>query len=91
LVRALLSVLVAASTLGLVALAVFPPAAVGLGGALILGGAVTRARGDRTSGFGLAATGAALVLAAVLVLVLVDARQDRPVILGPDIGLTPGG
>ncbi len=83
--------LLAVSAVGLVALALSPLAAVVLGGLLIVAGVAFRARGDRVTGFGLAATGSALFLAAVLVLVLVDAEQDDPVILGPDTGLTPGG
>ena len=77
--------------MGLVALAVSPLVAVVLGGMLVVAGVVLRGRGDRVTGGGIAATGVALFLAAVLVLVLVEARQDDPVILGPDTGLTPGG
>jgi len=79
------------SVLGLVALAVSPLAAIGFGGLLVVAGVVVRARGDRVTGVGISATGVALCLAAVLVLALADARQDDPVILGPDSGLTPGG
>jgi len=86
-----LPVLVGASTAGLVALAVSPLASVVVSAVLIVAAVVIGARGDRVMGVGLAATGGALCLAAVLVLVLVDARQDEPVILGPDTGLTPGG
>jgi len=89
-VRSPVPVLVGLSALGLVALAVFPPAAVALAATMILGGAVVGARGDRVAGYGLAGTGIALFLATVLVLVLADAGQDEPVILGPDTGLTPG-
>ena len=77
------------SVVGLLALAVFPPAAIALAAILLLAGAVAGARGDRVSGFGLAATGVTLLVAAVLVLAFVDARQDEPVIIGPDRGLTP--
>ncbi len=83
--------LVGLSAVGLVALVTSPLAAVVVGGALVVAGAVVRARGERVTGAGIAATGAALFLAAVVVLVLVDDRQDDPVILGPDTGLTPGG
>jgi hypothetical protein len=79
------------SAIGLVALAISPLAAVVFAGLLAVVGVAVAARGDRVTGFGIGATGVALFLAAVLVLVLVDARQDRPVILGPDTGLTPGG
>lgn len=89
--RSPVTALLVVSVVGLVALAVLPVAAALLGGVVIVVGALVRARGDRTSGFGLAATGGALVLAAVLVLVLAEARQDEPVILGPETGLTPGG
>lgn len=77
------------SVVGLVALAVSPLAAVLFGGVLVVGGVVVRARGDRVTGLGLAATGVAVCLAGVLVLALVDAGQQDPVILGPDTGLTP--
>lgn len=89
LTRSPVLLLVGASAVGLVALAVSPLAAVVLGGGLIVAGVIVRARGDRVVGFGLAATGGALFLAAVLLLALVDARQDEPVILGPDTGLEP--
>lgn len=82
--------LLAVSAVGLVALALSPLVAVVLGGLLIVAGVAVRARGDRVTGFGLAATGGALLLAAVLLLALVDAEQDDPVILGPDTGMTPG-
>jgi len=90
-VRAHLTVLVGLSAAGLVALALLPTVALALGGVLLLAGLVVRARGDRVVGIGIAATGVTLFLVAVLVLVAVDARQDEPVILGPDSGLTPGG
>lgn len=83
--------LVGLSVLGLAALAVSPLVAAVFGGVLVVAGAVVRARGDGVTGVGVAATGGALVLAAVVVLALVDARQEDPVILGPDTGLTPGG
>jgi len=89
--RSPLPLLLGASTVGLVALALSPLAAVVLGGALVVAGVSVRARGRRATGFGLAATGVALFLAAVLILVLVDADQDEPVIVGPDTGLEPGG
>ncbi len=82
--------LIGASVAGLVALAISPLAAVLGGGLLVVVGAVVRARGDRVAGLGLAATGAALFVAAVLLLALADAGQDEPVILGPNTGLTPG-
>ena len=82
--------LVGLSVVGLVALAVFLPGALVLAGGLIVSGAVVRARGDRAGGLALAATGTALFAAAVLLLALVEARQDEPVIIGPDTGLTPG-
>ena len=91
LARSPLPLLVGASLVGLVALAVSPLAAVIGGGLLVVAGAVVRARGDHVTGLGLAATGGALFLAAVLVLSLAEADQDKPVILGPDTGLTPGG
>jgi len=78
------------SAVGLVALAASPLAAILLGGVLVVAGVAIRVRGDRAIGAGIAATGAALFAAAVLVLVLADAGQDEPVILGPDTGLTPG-
>jgi len=84
-------VLVGLSGFGLLLLAISPLVAVVFAGALVIGGVAVGARGDRSTGLGLAATGGALFLAAVLVLALTDARQDRPVILGPDTGLTPGG
>lgn len=89
--RSPLPVLLVASALGLVALALTPLAAIVLGGALVVGGAVVRARRSRSTGLGLMATGAALFLVAVLVLVWVEAKQDDPVIIGPDTGLLPGG
>lgn len=82
--------LVGLSAIGLLVLAVSPLAAVVFGGVLVVVGVVVRARGDRLTGLGMAATGVALCLAAVLVLALVDAGQQDPVILGPDTGLTPG-
>lgn len=88
--RSPVPLLVGASVAGLAALAVSPLAAVLLGGVLVITGMVVRARGERVTGLGLAATGGALFLAAILVLVVVDASQDEPVILGPDAGLTPG-
>jgi len=88
--RSPLFVLLGLSAVGLLALAVFPPAAMALSATLIMGGAVVGARGDRPGGFGLAATGGALFLATVLVLAVVSERQDEPVILGPNTGLTPG-
>lgn len=88
--RSPVPVILGLSALGLLALAVFPPAALALASTLIVGGAVVGARGDREGGFGLAATGGALFVATVLFLAVVDAKQDEPVILGPDIGLTPG-
>lgn len=84
-------VLVGISAAGLVALAVSPLAAVALGGVLFAAGVVVRARGERAFGVGLAATGGALFFAAVLFLVLVDARQDEPIILSPETGLIPDG
>lgn len=87
--RSPVPVLLGLSALGLVALLVFSPAAMALAAVLIMGGAVVGARGDRTGGFGLAGTGIALFLAAVLVLALVRAREEEPVIIGPDTGLTP--
>ncbi len=87
--RSPVPVLVGLSVVGLVALAGFLPGALVLAGGLIVAGAVVRARGDRASGLALAATGAALFAAAVLLLALVEARQDEPVIIGPDTGLTP--
>lgn len=89
--RTPLPLLCGLSLAGLVALALSPLVAVIGGAVLVVVGAAVRARGDGATGFGLAATGVALFLAAVLVLVLVDAEQDEPVILGPDTGLTPGG
>ena len=83
--------LVGVSAAGLVLLVVSPFAAVLLAAVLVVAGAVVRARGDRVTGLGLAATGVALFVAAVLVLVLVQAEQDDPIILGPDTGLTPAG
>ena len=91
LMRSPVLLLLGVSAAGLVALALSPLAAVLLGAVLALAGVVVRARGDRATGFGLAATGGALFLAAVLLLALVDARQDDPVIIGPDTGLEPGG
>lgn len=85
------AVLLGASAIGLVALALSPLAAVVVAGALVVAGVVVRAQGDSALGVGLAATGGALFLAAVLVLVLVDARQDEPIILSPETGLIPGG
>jgi len=79
------------SAIGLATLAFSPLAATVFGGLLVVAGVVVWARGDRATGVGIAATGAALFLAAVVVVALVDARQDKPVILGPDTGLTPGG
>jgi hypothetical protein len=90
LARSPLVLLIGASVAGLVALALSPLVAVFMAGGLVVAGSVVRARGDRITGLGLAATGGALFLAAVLVLVLVDASQDEPIILGPDTGLTPG-
>lgn len=87
--RSPVALLIGISAAGLVALAVSPLAAALLGGVLVVTGATVRARGQRVTGFGLVGTGAALFLAAVLVLVLVSARQDEPVILGPDTGLIP--
>ena len=87
--RSPLPPLLGASAAGLVLLVLSPLAAVVLAGVLIVAGVVVRARGRRVTGAGLAATGGALFLAAVLVLVLVQAEQDEPVILGPDTGLTP--
>ena len=83
--------LLAASAAGLVLLALSPLAAVVLAAVLVVAGVVLRARGERVTGLGIAATGGALFLAAVLVLALVEAEQDEPVILGPDTGLIPGG
>jgi hypothetical protein len=82
--------LVGVSLVGLLALAVSPLIAITLSGALVIAGVVLRARGERVTGFGLAATGCALFLAAVLVLALAERSQDEPVILGPDTGLIPG-
>lgn len=76
--------------MGLVALAVSPLAAVALSGGLVIGGVVLGARGDRVAGLGLAATGCALFVAAVVMLTLAQSSQDEPVILGPDTGLIPG-
>ena len=87
--RSPVPVLLGLSALGLLALAVSPPAAMALAATMIAGGAITGSRGDRASGFGFAATGVALFLATVLVLAVVEARQDEPVIIGPDTGLTP--
>jgi hypothetical protein len=89
--RSPVPLLLAGSGVGLVALALSPLLALALGGALVVAGAAIRARRSRTTGLGLMATGGALFLAAVLLLVLVEAEQDEPVILGPDTGLTPGG
>jgi len=47
--------LVGLSAAGLVALALFPTAALALGGVLLLAGLVVRARGDRVVGAGIAA------------------------------------
>ncbi len=85
-----LPILLGLSAAGLVALAVAPLAAVAFGGVLVVTGVVVRGRGEPVTGTGIAATGATLFLAAVLLLVVVDARQGDPVILGPDTGLTPG-
>lgn len=82
--------LVGLSAIGLVVLAFSPLAAVVFGGVLVVAGVVVRAKGGRVTGLGVATTGVALCLAAVLVLALVDAGQQDPVILGPDTGLTPG-
>ncbi len=87
--RSPVPVILGLSALGLLALAVFPPAAVALAATLIVGGAILGARGERVSGFAFAATGGALFVATVMFLVLVDAKQEEPVILGPDTGLTP--
>ena len=87
--RSPVPLLVGLSALGLVALLVFPPAALALAATLILGGAVVGRRGDRVGGYGLAGTGIALFLATVLVLALARAREEEPVIIGPDTGLTP--
>jgi len=84
-------VLLGLTAAGLVTLALFPSAALAMGGLLVLAGAVVLVRGDRPLGIGIAATGVTLFLVAVLVLAVVDAHQDEPVILGPDSGLTPGG
>ena len=86
-----LPVLVGSSAVGLAVLAFSPLAAAVFGGILLMAGVVVRARVDRATGAGIAATGVALFLAAVLVLALVDTRQQDPVILGPGTGLTPGG
>ncbi len=86
-----MAVLLGLSALGLAALALSPLTALVLGGVLVGAGVLTRARGDRPTGLGIAATGATLFLVAVLVLVLVDHSQKDPVILGPGTGLTPGG
>lgn len=83
--------LVGVSTAGLAALAISPLAAAVLAAVLVVVGVVIRARSDRVLGLGLAGTGGVLFLAAVLVLALVDADQDEPIILGPDTGLIPGG
>jgi hypothetical protein len=89
--RSPLPLLLAASAAGLVALALSPLFALAVAGALVVAGAVVGARRSRSTGVGLMATGAALLVASVLLLVLVEADQDEPVILGPDTGLTPGG
>jgi len=85
-----LPLLLGLSAAGLVALAVAPLAAVFFGGVLVVAGVVVRGRGEPVTGTGIAATGATLFLAAVLLLVMADARQGEPVIVGPDTGLTPG-
>ena len=85
-----LPLLLGLSAAGLVALAVAPLAAVVFGGLLVVVGVVVRARGEPVTGTGIAATGATLFLASVLLLALVGARQSEPVIVGPDTGLTPG-
>ncbi len=85
-----LPLLLGLSAAGLVALAVAPLAAVAFGGVLVVAGVVVRARGEPVTGTGIAATGATLFLASVLLLVVIDARQGKPVIVGPDTGLTPG-
>jgi hypothetical protein len=89
--RSPIPLLTAASAAGVVALALSPLSALAVAGALVIGGAAVRARRSRSTGLGLMATGGALFLACVLLLVLVEADQDEPVILGPDTGLTPGG
>lgn len=88
--RSPLPLLLGCSVAGLVALALSPLLAIALAGALVVAGAVVRARRSRVTGFGLVATGGALFLAAVLLLVVVEADQDEPIIIGPDTGLEPG-
>jgi len=88
-VRSPLPLLLGLSAAGLVALAVAPFAAIVFGGLLVVAGVSVRARGDAATGIGVAATGATLSLAAVVYLAVVDARQQDPVIVGPDTGLTP--
>lgn len=89
--RSPLPLLLGSSAAGLVALALSPLLAIAVAGALVVGGAVVRTRRSRVTGFGLMATGGALFLAAVLLLAVVEADQDDPIILGPDTGLEPGG
>lgn len=84
------AVLLGIGVVGLVALVLSPVAAAVLGGFLITVGFAVRARGDRATGTGIVASGGALLLIALLLVVLVDAGQDKPVILGPDTGMTPG-
>lgn len=88
--RSPVTVLVGISAAALVTLLLSPFAAVLLAAALLIGGLVARARGQRVIGVAVAATGGALFLAAVLLLALVDADQDEPIILGPNTGLIPG-
>lgn len=88
--RSPLLLLLAVSVVGLLALALSPLAAVVMSGILVVAGASVRARRNRVTGIGLMATGGALFLAAVLFLVMVEADQDEPVIIGPDTGLVPG-
>jgi hypothetical protein len=89
-VRSPLPLLIAFTGVGLVALALHPLVAAGLGAVAVVVGLVVRLRSDRVLGLGLVGSGVALGLAAVLLLVLVDRHEAKVVHLDDRTGLSLG-